>query len=278
VIGASASASRAVGYDRDTEHAEVNEMVGEARKLVEQHWPDTERSQSGCSSKAGSTFWTPKPGLQWTPIPGDKEGMRHCMPRPRQRACLESGLKLDINKLVREGLLRPGAKAGPYMLGWTNSYTGELTASGLITIHLLSDYEGWFRIQIGELDQGVDLVAQPRHFGGRQWYFKSPVTGQCCSALWMPPGARRFASRQAWGRHVAYVSQFDTPVDRAHRGKAKIKARLIGTCDPDEWDLPPKPKWMRWHTYNKQVDKFDRYEGRLDALCRQALMRILRKD
>jgi hypothetical protein len=93
----------------------------------------------------------------------------------------------------------------------------------------------------------------------------------------MPPGARRFCGRHEWGRQVAYASQFGTPVDRAHRGKAKIKARLIGTCDPDEWDLPPKPKWMRWHTYNRQVEKFDHYEGMLDALCQQALMRILRR-
>ena len=30
--------------DRDAEHAEalINEMIGEARKLVEQHWPDIE--------------------------------------------------------------------------------------------------------------------------------------------------------------------------------------------------------------------------------------------
>jgi hypothetical protein len=32
--------------------------------------------------------------------------------------------------------------------------------------------------------------------------------------------------------------------DRAHRGRAKIKARLIGSLDPDDWDLPPKPKWI----------------------------------
>jgi hypothetical protein len=49
-------------------------------------------------------------------------------------------------------------------------------------------------------------------------------------------------------------------VDRAHLGQAKIKARLIGDCDPDEWDLPPKPKWMRWRTYNRHVQKFDAYE------------------
>ena len=48
--------------------------------------------------------------------------------------------------------------------------------------------------------------------------------------------------------------------NRAHIGKAKIKSRLIADLDPDEWDLPPKPKWMRWRTYNRYVQKFDAYE------------------
>ena len=194
------------------------------------------------------------------------------MPSPRQRACLQDGLKLDINKLGRQGLLRPGEKAGPYTISWTNSYSGELIASGLITAYLQSNYGGWFRIQMGELDQWIDLVAQPRHFGGRQWYFKSPITHRC-SVLWMPPGARRFCGRHEWGQRVAYASQFDTPIDRAHRGKAKIKARLIGTCDPDKLELPPKPKWMRWQTYNSLERKFDAYE---DFLDRSALARVVR--
>jgi hypothetical protein len=58
-------------------------------------------------------------------------------------------------------------------------------------------------------------------------------------------------SWQAWGRQVAYASQFEAPHDRAWRGKAKIKARLIGKLNPDEWDLPPKPKGMRWSTYKR---------------------------
>jgi hypothetical protein len=55
-------------------------------------------------------------------------------------------------------------------------------------------------------------------------------------------------------------------VDRAHRGQAKINARLcaIGGFDPEEWDFPPKPKWMRWRTYNRAEEKFDRYEAILD--------------
>ena len=54
--------------------------------------------------------------------------------------------------------------------------------------------------------------------------------------------------------------------NRAHDGKAKINARLcsIGGFDPDEWDLPPKPKWMRWNTYNRAVEKFDRHQASLD--------------
>jgi hypothetical protein len=94
----------------------------------------------------------------------------------------------------------------------------------------------------------------------------------------MPPGATRFCSRQAWGRQVAYASQFLDPKNRAYRGQAEIKSRLIGDCDPDEWDLPPKPKWMRWTTYNRYVERFDRYEDILDAGIVKLMAKILGKS
>jgi hypothetical protein len=65
-------------------------------------------------------------------------------------------------------------------------------------------------------------------------------------------------------RQVAYASQFSDPDNRAHLGKARIKARLIADLDPDEWDLPPKPKWMRWSTYNRHVERYHAYEDILD--------------
>jgi len=195
------------------------------------------------------------------------------MPKQRQRVCLQQGLKLDLNKLRRQGLICSGF--GSLLYRWSNSYTGEEVASATITANMEGTYEGWLRIQMEGSHQTIILVPRPRHFGGHQWYFMCPVMNRRCSVIWMPPGASRFRGRQAWNPQVAYASQFETPVDRAHRGKAKIKAKLIGRCHPDEWDLPPKPKWMRWRTYNGLVEKFDYYEELLDRECAIAVMRLL---
>jgi hypothetical protein len=182
------------------------------------------------------------------------------MPRPCQRVCLQNGLKLDLNRLIRRGMVRPGATTGPHLIQWTNSYTEEIVATAQITASLCIE-EGWFRFQAGNLDQWIGLIACPRHYGGKQWYFACPATNRKVSVLWKPPGATRFSSRQAWGKRiVAYRSQFLSVYDRGHAGKARMKARLIGDLDPDDWDLPPKPKWMRWRTYNHYVERYDTYE------------------
>jgi hypothetical protein len=129
---------------------------------------------------------------------------------------------------------------------------------------MTGEHEGWFRLQLGNVEQWIIIVARPRHFGGKQWYFMCPGMNRPVSVLWRPPGATRFCSRQDWGRQVAYQSQFSDQANRAHQGKARIKSRLIADLDPDEWDLPPKPKWMRWKTYNRYVARFDRHEATLD--------------
>jgi hypothetical protein len=134
---------------------------------------------------------------------------------------------------------------------------------------------GWFRIQIGQIDQCINLLAEARHFGGRQWYFVCPYKHNLASVLWMPPGAKSFASRARWGAQVAYTSQFLDRTDRAHRGQAKIRSRLCSMSgfDADEWDLPPKPKWMRWSTYHRAEESFDRYE----AVLNEGMFELLKK-
>lgn len=163
-----------------------------------------------------------------------------------------NGLKLDLNRLVREGRIRPGASSWT-SISWSNQY-GEKIASGFIASEAI-DTRGylltWCDLHIGSYTQSISLGSQPRHFGGRQWYFVCPFTCRKVSVLWKPSGERDFASRQHWGE--LYVSQCSNWVQRCHLGKARINKRLceIGGFDPLEWALAPKPKWMRWQTYER---------------------------
>jgi hypothetical protein len=65
---------------------------------------------------------------------------------------------------------------------------------------------------------------------------------------------------------VAYSTQFEAPFDRAISAREKVKSRLIGDLNPREWDLPPKPKGMRWHTYERLADKY-RFHQRIINQC-----------
>jgi hypothetical protein len=57
--------------------------------------------------------------------------------------------------------------------------------------------------------------------------FVCPITGRLASVLWRPPGAKRFCSRQVWGRQVAYASQFLGRDSRAHHGKSKLNTGYV---------------------------------------------------
>ena len=57
----------------------------------------------------------------------------------------------------------------------------------------------------------------------------------------------------------------------------RTKSRLIADLDPDEWDLPPKPQWMQWATYNRWEEQYDRYEAILDYGCAALAAKLGRK-
>jgi hypothetical protein len=75
------------------------------------------------------------------------------MPRERLRVCLQDGLKLDLNQLIRRGFVRPGECTGPLLIQWLNSDGGEARASGLITANLCGQEEGWLHFKSSSLDQ-----------------------------------------------------------------------------------------------------------------------------
>ncbi len=191
------------------------------------------------------------------------------MPRDRQRVTLESGPKLDLAKLIRRGAGKPDTN-----IRCTLTYASGETVTADIK---LREYGGRLELSFGGRQQAFSLVSSPRHFGGLQWYAVCPRTRRRVRVLFRPLGATFFGSRHAWGRSAAYASQFLDPMGRAWRTKAKVKARLLGDADPDEWDLPPKPKGMRWSTYERWEAKYDVAEDALDLHCTFALARLLER-
>jgi hypothetical protein len=187
------------------------------------------------------------------------------MPRVRQRRTLDTGLCLDINELIRAGL-RHG------------TYTARITVHG-------SPIEGEFTVCMDDgplcrmefrfpgFNHTIGITKVPRPFGGFQWYFLCPMTGDMASVLWRPSGQNVFASQRYWkGRRMAYATQFLSPTDRAHRGIKLTESRLVYS---EADNMHYKPKWMRWRTFHRLCERLDAYEDVLNDRMIRGLARLM---
>jgi hypothetical protein len=187
------------------------------------------------------------------------------MARQRERQCLEAGLKLDLVQLARCGLIQFGENMGPRSIQWKESSSGEVTASGILTADMSGSDFGWLQINMEDFQQCMQLILMPRHFGSGQWYFLCSELNRPASVLWRPPGAVFFRCRQYWGRRTAYHCQFGTQIDRAHIGRAKLKAKLRSP-NLEDWKIPLKPPRMRWATYDRLIERYLKYDAVLGGV------------
>jgi hypothetical protein len=161
------------------------------------------------------------------------------MARPRKRNRLEDGIKLDLNKLRVQATSQ--SEPTQQVIYCNPRYSADARRFGLLVWRFSSATRGSMRLLLDSLDQSIDLVALPRHFGGQQLYFLCP------------PGESCFASRQAWGNQFAYASQFQTRTYRARSVAHEVSCRL---SDKDYSPIyhvspPPKPRYMHQGTYEK---------------------------
>jgi hypothetical protein len=63
------------------------------------------------------------------------------------------------------------------------------------------------------VSQTITLTSSTPQFGGKRWWFVCPFTGARVRALFLPPGARLWGSRGAYG--LVYQSQREGGSDRA---------------------------------------------------------------
>ena len=184
------------------------------------------------------------------------------------RPTTESGLTLTLSKLLRDRLFRPGCAWGGSLV-WTNTTTGEQVGSIGYEAHLGQDF-GRVRLKYTttrwdgerrESDYWIQLETTPQPFGGRRWWFVCPRTGRRAAKLYLPNGAFTFASRQAY--RLAYARQREPAHDRALRRAFKLRGKL--GADGGIGDYVPKPKWMRWRTYDRKLEEIAAAEEVVDA-------------
>jgi hypothetical protein len=193
-----------------------------------------------------------------------------------QRIPLELGLQLNINRLISDGLIQPGKVTRLSRFYWLDD-EGDERASARIEADITEPSAdnaryGTMRIRANWINQTIRLVGCPRHFGGLQWYFVCPAQDRYVSVLWSPPGKRFFVGRKSLGKQVAYSSQYHSPGARAHYSADKLIDRVWGPDALDEWDVPPKPKWMRWKTYDRLTKRFEKYSREAGVLPRMFLL------
>ena len=125
---------------------------------------------------------------------------RTSTPRPRRRRYLETGTRLDLNHLIRNGVTT----------GEFRARMGEDGAECVLSADLSEGRHNWLRLQLPGLDQTFGVEWQRRHFGGKQWYFLCPMSGHRACVLYRPRGMSSFACQRYWRRRYGYSSQFLT--------------------------------------------------------------------
>ena len=154
-------------------------------------------------------------------------------------------------RLVIPGHFRSGT------LAWTNASTGKEVALIGYEASLTDPKDARMRLHYTTTrwhdgskvasDYRVSLTTTQPHFGGVRWWFICPLSGRRTRTLYLPNGATRFASRQAY--RLPYQSQRDSRLDRSHNRQRRLYRKLGASYASFDEIVPKRPKGMRHKTY-----------------------------
>ena len=174
-----------------------------------------------------------------------------------RKATTDACLQIDIRKLSRDGLLKPGAEG---------SFSDRKSK---YEVHIVSE-QNRIRFQ-----HGITMLAGFRrlvedvvaidwtgcHFGGARPWFLCPGCGKRVAILYgrkierdgskLPIRNRTLKCRQC--HHLSYPSQHEEWDRRMRRRAEKTGARIGGKYGK-------KPKKMHWRTYDRMVEEARYFE------------------
>ncbi len=170
-------------------------------------------------------------------------------PNYQARDKIEAYLALDVNKLYREGCLKPGSLSN---WRWTDGRKGTTIILHAETGSLRVSYRLPIDSEYKDVADALVIVYVTCRLGGTRPYFTCPGTprggscGERVAKLYLRHGY--FRCRRC--HDLTYSSQSEGIRDRLWRRAHKIKKRLGGECDLLT-GFPPKPTGMWWRTYEQ---------------------------
>ena len=191
--------------------------------------------------------------------------------RHSDKPLAEDCLAIDIARIMRLGRTKGGAEASG-KISWPE---GEQSASVKFwldlrkteTACLVLDFTLTVDAQRHPVRQKITLTSTAQNFGGRRWWLRCPVAGARVRKLYLPIGADRFASREAWnlGYRVERLCHFDRPFEKLFRAQRKLGGAQGLTSRLKR----PKGMWRR--TYFRHLDDC----VSLDGECLNAIVGLI---
>ena len=196
--------------------------------------------------------------------------------RPTVEGC--QSLVLPVSAVV-------GRQNSNPVQGWrgsisrTNSYDGAVIEVRFRSMVNLTEMVGFVDLEhAGRNDAGVlqcyriHLQASRQPFGGLRWWFACPIRGDRACKLYLPNGAARFASREAF--RLAYRSTRETPKDRAYSRAWKRRLAMGGRSGIPLGAPLAKPPRRHWSTWERDEAKLAAAEAACDRFLILSAMRI----
>ena len=192
------------------------------------------------------------------------------------RGTVEGTRSLDVMKLARAGYLR-GWMAG----SWKWTYQGGTTA----TIGMTGGRDAItlkYRFQAGgqqwqSVTQCVPIRWTPCRLGGERPWFICDVFANgvhCGRRVAKIYGAGKLFARRNCYR-LGYRAQRGDRMDQAHHHLRRLHQKLDAEYDGPDGLPPPRPKWMRYRTYDRVMQQIEEGEARLDYVFTVGAQRIL---
>lgn len=185
----------------------------------------------------------------------------------KHRDTVEGNRRISADYLRKQGCLKAGTLSS---MTWT-SEDGETNSIRISfengSIKLIYRY----RINGGDwypVEQPIDLVSVPCHYGGERTLFNCP---QCASRRKYLYGAGKlFLCRKC--HDLTYASQRERLPDRAGRQARKIRRKLGVDIGLEGW-VGPKPKGMHQKTFERLSNEIHEKE----ALVIAHMLKLIRR-